>query len=141
MTIMGCISSAGTIDISKRNPGVYKKILGASKAIRAWKGTKQTISLSFWKICWIKKEWKNIMLWWDNVRIHDNNRAPTFIEAKGYKPWFLPLYLSFLNSIEKFWLKVKQHIKRHPSGLSWYLDSSNSGCFVKPSLVKIVSGG
>lgn len=49
MTIMGCISSAGTIDISKRNPGVYKKILGASKAIRAWKGTNTDHILIFLK--------------------------------------------------------------------------------------------
>lgn len=91
ITIMGCINSASIIDISKRNPGVYKKrkVLGTSKTVRGGKGTNTDRILIFLKICWIKKEWKDIMLWWDNVRIHDNSRVPTFIEARGYKPWFL----------------------------------------------------
>lgn len=50
----------------------------------------------------------------DNVRIHDNNRVPAYIEAREYKPWLLPPYSPFLNPIEEFWSKVKQHIKRHP---------------------------
>lgn len=50
----------------------------------------------------------------DNVRIHDNSRVPAYIEARGYKHWFLPPYSPFLNPIKEFWSKVKQHIKRHP---------------------------
>lgn len=52
----------------------------------------------------------------DIVRIHDNQRVPAYIEMRGTIPWFLLLYSPFLNPIEEFWSKVKQHIKRHPLG-------------------------
>ena len=37
----------------------------------------------------------------NNVRTHDDSRVPAYIEARGYKPWFLPPYSSFLNPIEE----------------------------------------
>lgn len=51
ITIMGRISSAGSIDISKRNPGVYKKrkVPGTSNFVRAGKGTNTDHILIFVK--------------------------------------------------------------------------------------------
>ena len=51
ITIMGCISSAGIIDISKRNPGVYKKrrVPGTSKTVKTGKGTNTDHILIFLK--------------------------------------------------------------------------------------------
>ncbi|KAG0755266.1 hypothetical protein G6F24_011945 [Rhizopus arrhizus] len=88
VTIMGCISSAGIIDISKRNPGVYKKrrVPGTSKTVKTGKGTNTDHILIFLKSMLIT---------------HDDSRVPAYIEARGYKPWFLPPYSSFLNPIEE----------------------------------------
>ncbi|KAG1048948.1 hypothetical protein G6F43_008700 [Rhizopus delemar] len=50
----------------------------------------------------------------NNGRIHDNSRVSAYIEARGYKPWFLPPYSPFLSPIEEFWSKVKPYTKKHP---------------------------
>lgn len=102
ITIMGCISSAGIIDISKRNPGVYKKrkAPGTSKTVKTGKGTNTDHILIFLKNMldvMDKEGMKGYYVVMDNVRIHDNSRVPAYIEARGYKPWFLPPYSPFLN--------------------------------------------
>ena len=104
---MGCVSSAGIIDISKRNPGVYKKRKdpGTSKTVKTGKRTNTDHVLIFLKSMldvMDKEGMKGNYVVMDNVRIHDNSPVPAYIEARGYKPWFLPSYSSLLNSIEEF---------------------------------------
>ncbi|KAG0781175.1 hypothetical protein G6F21_011780 [Rhizopus arrhizus] len=107
ITIIGCISSVGIIDISKRNLGVYKKrkVPGTSKTVKTGKGTNTDHILIFLKNMldvMDKEGMKGYYVVMDNVRIHDNSPVPAYIEARGYKPWFLPSYSPLLNSIEEF---------------------------------------
>jgi hypothetical protein len=74
---MGCIGSAGIIDISKRNPGVYKKRKDpeTSKTVKTGKGTNTDYILIFLKNMldvMDKEGMKGYYVVMDNVRIHDN---------------------------------------------------------------------
>ena len=74
---MGCIGSAGIIDISKRNPGVYKKRKdpGTSKTVKTGKGTNTDYILILLKNMlgvMDKEGMKGYYVVMDNVRIHDN---------------------------------------------------------------------
>ena len=78
ITIMGCISSAGIIDISKRNLDIYKKrkVLGTSKTVKTGKGTNTDHILILLKNMldvMDKEGMKGYYVVMDNVRIHDNS--------------------------------------------------------------------
>lgn len=50
----------------------------------------------------------------DNCNIHHSKFVVDAINARGYKPLFMPPYSPFLNPIEECWSKIKKNIRRNP---------------------------
>ncbi|CEJ00962.1 hypothetical protein RMCBS344292_18454 [Rhizopus microsporus] len=127
VSIIGAICEKGVIDLSLRKPkavqkkanGTKKRKRGNGKAeeveVNARVGTRSEHFLEF--LVGVMDtldqfDMKGRHLVMDNAAIHKVTEVQSLIKSRGYKATYLPPYSPFLNSIELFWSKVKDGIRR-----------------------------
>lgn len=133
ISIVGCISSFGTVCFSKVEPlkqsdaaqiekefpaqSSSKKRKAESKPAQLKKGTTAYHIVKFMESVMDildKHDKKGMFIVMDNCRIHHSRFVVEAINNRGYKPLFMPPYSPFLNPIEECWSKIKKHIRRNP---------------------------
>ena len=68
-------------------------------------------------LAWVKQELlprlkKGVTVIWDNATFHKSLQVKEAFEKAGVKLLFLPPYSPDFNPIEKFWSRLKAHIRR-----------------------------
>lgn len=137
ISIVGCISSFGTVCFSKVEPLkksdaalIEKEFPGSSpskkrkagsksesKPIQLKKGTTAYHIVKFMESVMDildKHNKKGMFIVMDNCRVHHSRFVVDAINQRSYKPLFMPPYSPFLNPIEECWSKIKKNIRRNP---------------------------
>lgn len=137
ISIIGCITARGILSFSKvkplkkdeavqlekeyhpdeRNSKKRKADASNQKPKSLKKGTTAYYIVKFMESIMDvmdQNDMKGHFIVMDNCKIHHSKFVVDAINARGYKPLFMPPYSPFLNPIEECWSKSQEEYQRKP---------------------------